>query len=148
MYRARRRRLLSGVVLALLLGYSAGQLLNDTGHVRVPAATRTDHLHPYMPAISWPLRGQAALVLGDGLPAASPNQQPVDHTTYNDPSGWDQGTVSTAADQLRVFQAVMRFAVFRETVSMPSVSLPVAGTVTTRTPAAPGPVGAPIGPAA
>ncbi len=54
----------------------------------------------------------------------------MDHTTYTDPSGWDQGTVSTAADQLRVFQAAMRFPVFRQIVSMPSVTLPVAGTVT------------------
>lgn len=52
------------------------------------------------------------------------------HTVYTDPSGWDQGTVSTAADQLRVFQRAMRFPVFRRIVSMPSVALPVAGTVT------------------
>jgi hypothetical protein len=38
--------------------------------------------------------------------------------------------VSTAADQLRVFQKAMRFPVFREIVSMPSVTLPVAGTLT------------------
>jgi D-alanyl-D-alanine carboxypeptidase (penicillin-binding protein 5/6) len=54
----------------------------------------------------------------------------MDHTAYTDPSGFDPGTVSTAADQLRVFQAAMRFPVFREIVSMPSVTLPVAGTVT------------------
>ena len=29
----------------------------------------------------------------------------MDHTTYTDPSGFDPGTVSTAADQLRVFRA-------------------------------------------
>jgi serine-type D-Ala-D-Ala carboxypeptidase (penicillin-binding protein 5/6) len=54
----------------------------------------------------------------------------MDHTTYTDPSGWDTGTVSTAADQLRVFEQAMRFPVFREIVSMPSVTLPVAGTLT------------------
>jgi serine-type D-Ala-D-Ala carboxypeptidase (penicillin-binding protein 5/6) len=54
----------------------------------------------------------------------------MDHTTYTDPSGWDQGTVSTAADQLRVFRQAMRFPVFRQIVSMPGVTLPVAGTVT------------------
>ncbi|HEY1522359.1 MAG TPA: serine hydrolase [Solirubrobacteraceae bacterium] len=186
-----------------------------------------------MSAVSWPLQGQAALVLGNGRPAASPDQQPVpiasvakvmtaylvlkryplsgaqagftfivteaevqdaaqdasenqsrvavaageqlterqllealmipsgnniawilaaqvaggetgfvaemnaearalgmDHTTYTDPSGFDPGTVSTAADQLRVLRQAMRFAVFRQIVSMPSVTLPVAGTVT------------------
>ncbi len=52
------------------------------------------------------------------------------HTTYTDPSGFDPGTVSTAADQLRVFRQAMRFPVFRQIVSMPSVTLPVAGTLT------------------
>jgi D-alanyl-D-alanine carboxypeptidase (penicillin-binding protein 5/6) len=51
------------------------------------------------------------------------------HTSYTDPSGFDPGTVSTAADQLRVFQRAMRFAVFRQIVSMPGVTLPVAGTL-------------------
>jgi D-alanyl-D-alanine carboxypeptidase (penicillin-binding protein 5/6) len=51
------------------------------------------------------------------------------HTTYTDPSGFDPGTVSTAADQLRLFQRAMRFAVFRQIVSMPSVTLPFAGTL-------------------
>jgi serine-type D-Ala-D-Ala carboxypeptidase (penicillin-binding protein 5/6) len=52
------------------------------------------------------------------------------HTTYTDPSGFDPGTVSTAADQLRVFRAAMHYAVFRRIVSMASATLPVAGTVT------------------
>jgi D-alanyl-D-alanine carboxypeptidase (penicillin-binding protein 5/6) len=52
------------------------------------------------------------------------------HTLYTDPSGFDVGTVSTAADQLRVFRAAMRFRVFRQIVSMASVTLPVAGTLT------------------
>ena len=56
------------------------------------------------------------------------------HTTYTDPSGFDPGTVSTAADQLRVFQHAMRFPVFRQIVSMPSVTLPVAGTLTNYNP--------------
>lgn len=51
-------------------------------------------------------------------------------TTYTDPSGFDPGTVSTAADQLRVFQQAMRSPVFGEIVSMAAVTLPVAGTVT------------------
>jgi serine-type D-Ala-D-Ala carboxypeptidase (penicillin-binding protein 5/6) len=237
-YRARRRRLLAGVVLVLPLAYTAGQLLNDTGQVRMPTArTRTDQRRTSVSAVSWPLQGQAALVIGNGRPAASPHQQPVpiasvakvmtayllldryplsgtedgftvtiseaeaqeeaqdaaedqsvaavaageqlterqlleallipsanniaellasqiagsetrfvaemnaearglgmDHTTYTDPSGWDTGTISTAADQLRVFRAAMRFAVFRQIVSMATVTLPVAGTVTTFNP--------------
>jgi D-alanyl-D-alanine carboxypeptidase (penicillin-binding protein 5/6) len=225
---------LLGVVLVLLLAYVAGQLLSDAGHVRMPAAgNRSNQRHTYMSAIGWPQQGQAALVLGNDRPAASPSEQPVpiaslakvmtayltlaryplspaqdgftititaaearaaaqnaaenqsgvavaageqlterqlleallipsgnniarmlaarvagsetrlvaemnaearalgmDHTIYTDPSGFDPGTVSTAADQLRVFQEAMRFPVFREIVSMASVTLPVAGTVT------------------
>jgi serine-type D-Ala-D-Ala carboxypeptidase (penicillin-binding protein 5/6) len=223
-----------GVVLVLLLAYTAGQLLNDTGHVRMRTArTRGDHRRTSMSAVTWPLAGQAALVLGNGRPAASPDQKPVpiasvakvmtaylvlkryplsgpqdgftftvteaevqdeahetsehqsrvavaagevlterqlleallipsgnniawilaaqvagsetgfvaemnaearalgmDHTTYTDPSGFDPATVSTAADQLRVLRQAMRFAAFRQIVTMPSVTLPVAGPVT------------------
>lgn len=50
-------------------------------------------------------------------------------TTYTDPSGFDSSTVSTAADQLRVLRAAMRFEVFAQIVSTGSVTLPVAGTV-------------------
>jgi serine-type D-Ala-D-Ala carboxypeptidase (penicillin-binding protein 5/6) len=58
----------------------------------------------------------------------------MDHTTYTDPSGFDPRTVSTAADQLRVFQEAMRFPVFRQIVSMPRVTLPIAGTLTNYNP--------------
>jgi len=232
-YRARRRRLLLGVGLVLLLPYAAGQLLSDAGHAPMPTThARIEHPGAYASAVMWPQQGQAAFVLGNGRPAASPNQQPVpiaslakvmtaylilkryplsdtddgftitmtdvdaqdeaedraenqsgvavaageqlterqllegllipsgnnlarilaartagsetsfvaemnaearalgmDRTTYTDPSGWDEGTVSTAADQLRVFQEAMRFPSFRQIVSMPSVTLPVAGTL-------------------
>jgi D-alanyl-D-alanine carboxypeptidase (penicillin-binding protein 5/6) len=233
-YRARRRRRLVGVVLAALLAHTAGQLLNDTGQVRMPPVrTHNDHPRAYLSAVSWPQQGQAGLVLGNSRPAASPGEQPapiaslakvmtayltlkryplsgaqdgftimitaaqaraeahdadldqsvvavqageqlterqvleallipsanniaqilatevagsetsfiaemnaeartlgMDHTVYTDPSGWDPSTVSTAADQLRVFQRAMRYPVFRQIVSMPSVTLPAAGTVT------------------
>jgi D-alanyl-D-alanine carboxypeptidase (penicillin-binding protein 5/6) len=233
-YRARRRRLVLRVVLVLLLAHTAGQLLNDTGHARMPTArTRNDHRRTYVSAVTWPVQGQAALVLGNGRPATSPGEQPVpiaslakvmtayltlkryplsgeqdgftititatqsqdeaqdaaenqsgvavragerlterqlleallipsgnniarilaaqvagsetsfvsemnaeartlgmDNTIYSDPSGFDPNTVSTAADQLRVFQRAMRFAVFRQIVSMASMTLPVAGTLT------------------
>jgi serine-type D-Ala-D-Ala carboxypeptidase (penicillin-binding protein 5/6) len=53
----------------------------------------------------------------------------MDHTIYTDPSGFDPTTVSTAADQLHVFQQAMLSPVFCQIVSMVSVTLPVAGTV-------------------
>jgi serine-type D-Ala-D-Ala carboxypeptidase (penicillin-binding protein 5/6) len=237
-YGRRRRRLLLGVVLALLLARMAfpavGRLLDDTS--RVLDNQRPVHRHHAatdLSRVSWPLQGQAALVLGNARPTASPREQPVpiaslakvmtaylilrryplsssqdgftitvtaaqalavaqdaaerqsvvavrageelterqlleallipsgnniaeiladqvagsetrfvaemnsaaralgmDHTTYTDPSGFDPSTVSTAADQLRVFRRAMRFPVFRQIVSTPSVTLPVAGTLT------------------
>ncbi len=54
----------------------------------------------------------------------------MNHTVYTDPSGFDPSTVSTASDQLRVFERAMRFSVFRQIASMPSVTLPIAGTLT------------------
>jgi serine-type D-Ala-D-Ala carboxypeptidase (penicillin-binding protein 5/6) len=54
----------------------------------------------------------------------------MDRTFYTDPSGFDAGTVSTAADQLRVLQKAMRLPVFRQIASMARVTLPVAGTLT------------------
>ena len=78
MYCALRARPVFGVVVVLVLAYTATQLLNDTGHVGMPTVrTRNDARRTYMPAVSWPLQGQAALVLGDGRPAASPGEQPT-----------------------------------------------------------------------
>jgi len=51
------------------------------------------------------------------------------HTRYTDPSGYDDATVSTAADQVRVVDRAMRLPVFASIVARPSASLPVAGTV-------------------
>jgi serine-type D-Ala-D-Ala carboxypeptidase (penicillin-binding protein 5/6) len=232
-YRARRRRLLLGVALVLLLAYAAGRLLIDTGHVHMPGPRLRDaHGRTYASGLSWPQQGQAAFVLGHSRPAVSPGEQPapiaslakvmtayltleryplngaedgftititaaqvqaeaedraenqsgvavaageelterqlleallipsgnniarilaaqvagsessfvaemnaqagalgMHHTLYTDPSGFDPSTVSVAADQLRVFEEAMRFPVFRQIVSMPSVTLPVAGTL-------------------
>jgi serine-type D-Ala-D-Ala carboxypeptidase (penicillin-binding protein 5/6) len=50
-------------------------------------------------------------------------------THYTDPSGYDEATVSTAADQVRVVDRAMSLPVFAGIVATPSVTLPVAGTV-------------------
>jgi D-alanyl-D-alanine carboxypeptidase (penicillin-binding protein 5/6) len=50
-------------------------------------------------------------------------------TRYTDPSGYDDATVSTAADQVRVVERAMRLPVFAGIVATPSAWLPVAGTV-------------------
>ncbi len=51
------------------------------------------------------------------------------HTRYTDPSGYDDATVSTAADQVRIVDRAMRVPVFAGIVATPSATLPVAGTV-------------------
>ena len=51
------------------------------------------------------------------------------HTRYTDPSGYDDATVSTAADQMRIVDRALRLAVFARIVATPSATLPVAGTV-------------------
>ena len=51
------------------------------------------------------------------------------HTRYTDASGYDDATVSTAADQVRLVDRAMRLPVFASIVATPSATLPVAGTV-------------------
>jgi D-alanyl-D-alanine carboxypeptidase (penicillin-binding protein 5/6) len=51
------------------------------------------------------------------------------HTRYTDPSGYDDATVSTAADQVRIVNRAMRLPVFASIVATPSATLPVAGSV-------------------
>jgi serine-type D-Ala-D-Ala carboxypeptidase (penicillin-binding protein 5/6) len=53
----------------------------------------------------------------------------MSHTSYTDPSGYDDATVSTAADQLRIVDRAMRLPVFASVVATPSAALPFAGTV-------------------
>jgi D-alanyl-D-alanine carboxypeptidase (penicillin-binding protein 5/6) len=50
-------------------------------------------------------------------------------TRYTDPSGYDDATVSTAADQVRIVVRAMREPVFASIVATRSATLPVAGTV-------------------
>jgi D-alanyl-D-alanine carboxypeptidase (penicillin-binding protein 5/6) len=53
----------------------------------------------------------------------------MNQTRYTDPSGYDDATVSTAADQVRLVDRAMRLPVFASIVATPSATLPVAGTV-------------------
>jgi D-alanyl-D-alanine carboxypeptidase (penicillin-binding protein 5/6) len=51
------------------------------------------------------------------------------YTRYTDPSGYDDGTVSTAADQVRIVDRAMRLPIFASIVATPTATLPVAGVV-------------------
>ncbi|GGW99937.1 D-alanyl-D-alanine carboxypeptidase family protein [Streptomyces noursei] len=46
------------------------------------------------------------------------------NTTYTDPSGLDPKTVSTAVDQLKLAEAVMKFDAFRPIVALPNADIP------------------------
>lgn len=47
----------------------------------------------------------------------------MDSTTYTDPSGLDAATVSTAADQLKLAEAVMKDETFRSIVALPNATI-------------------------
>ena len=55
----------------------------------------------------------------------------MDDTEYTDPSGMDDGTVSTAADQVRLLDAAWADPVLAEVLGTASAEIPVAGTITT-----------------
>ncbi|MFI1205676.1 D-alanyl-D-alanine carboxypeptidase [Streptomyces sp. NPDC020883] len=46
------------------------------------------------------------------------------NTTYTDPSGLDAKTVSTAVDQIKLAEAVMKFDAFRPIVALPNAEIP------------------------
>lgn len=50
-------------------------------------------------------------------------------STYTDPSGFNDGTVSTAGDQLKLARVAMRIPAFAEIVDEPAAVLPVVGRV-------------------
>jgi D-alanyl-D-alanine carboxypeptidase (penicillin-binding protein 5/6) len=54
----------------------------------------------------------------------------MSHTTYTDPSGYDDGTVSTAIDQLRLARVVAKDETLAAMMATRSYWLPVAGGVT------------------
>jgi D-alanyl-D-alanine carboxypeptidase (penicillin-binding protein 5/6) len=53
----------------------------------------------------------------------------MSRTTYTDPSGFDDATVSTAVDQLRLAQVVAHDTTLSEMMSFPSYELPVVGII-------------------
>ncbi|MFD9334445.1 serine hydrolase [Streptomyces sp. NPDC060028] len=64
---------------------------------------------------------EAAFVAKMNAAAAALGMQ---DTTYTDPSGLDAGTVSTAVDQLKLAEVVMKFDAFRAVVSLQSATIP------------------------
>jgi serine-type D-Ala-D-Ala carboxypeptidase (penicillin-binding protein 5/6) len=58
----------------------------------------------------------------------------MDHTHYADPTGYDQNSESTPEDLLKVAAPDMTNPVFAGFVKMSSITLPIAGTISTYTP--------------
>jgi len=79
----------------------------------------------------WDAGSLAAFVAKMNSTAA---QLGMDHTHYVDASGFDQGSQSTAGDLLKVAVPDMEIPTFAGIVKMSSVTLPVAGTISTYTP--------------
>jgi D-alanyl-D-alanine carboxypeptidase (penicillin-binding protein 5/6) len=72
--------------------------------------------------------GSVEAFLGEMNEAAA--ELGMGRTHYTDPSGLEDTTVSTAADQLKLGRAAMADPTFAEIVAMPAAVLPVAGEVT------------------
>ncbi len=53
----------------------------------------------------------------------------MSQTTYTDPSGFEESTVSTARDQVKLAREAMQDPTFAEIVAKPATTLPVVGTV-------------------
>jgi len=53
----------------------------------------------------------------------------MSQTTYTDPSGFEETTVSTASDQVKLARVAMADPAFAEIVAKPSTVLPVVGRV-------------------
>lgn len=53
----------------------------------------------------------------------------MSHTTYTGASGYENSTVSTAVDQLKLAKAAMKDPVIRSIVAMPSVTIPGLGPI-------------------
>jgi serine-type D-Ala-D-Ala carboxypeptidase (penicillin-binding protein 5/6) len=51
------------------------------------------------------------------------------HTHFEDASGFDPKSESTATDQIKIVEAAMQDATFRDIVKMPQANIPVAGTI-------------------
>ena len=79
----------------------------------------------------WDAGSQAAFVTEMNADAA---ELGMDHSHFADPSGVNPGSQSTASDLLKVAGSDMENPVFASLVQMSSITLPVAGTISTYTP--------------
>jgi len=111
---------------------------HDESVVSIAAGEQLTELQA-LQAVLVPSANNIAAVLARWMPARRTGLLPamnatarslgMTHTYYTDPSGYDDATVSAAAEQVRVVDRAMRLPVFASIVATPSATLPVAGTV-------------------
>ncbi|MFF9011397.1 D-alanyl-D-alanine carboxypeptidase family protein [Streptomyces sp. NPDC014870] len=70
----------------------------------------------------WSTGSDSEAAFVDRMNAAA-HELGMNNTTYTDPSGLDAGTVSTAVDQLKLAEAVMKDDVFRSVVALPDAEI-------------------------
>ncbi|MBZ4320270.1 D-alanyl-D-alanine carboxypeptidase [Streptomyces sp. SCA2-4] len=103
-------------------GLQEGQTFGELDMVRmlmIPSANNIARM-----LARWDAGSEAAFVrkMNDAAKALG-----MRNTTYTDPSGLGRGTVSTAVDQLKLADAVMKSDAFRSVVSMVGADIPGAG---------------------
>ena len=67
--------MLLGAALAVVLAHAA--LAGPAARATTRPTRSATPGRTYLSPVSWPQQGQAAIVLGDGRPAASPHEQPA-----------------------------------------------------------------------
>ncbi|MFC6885534.1 MULTISPECIES: D-alanyl-D-alanine carboxypeptidase family protein [Actinomadura] len=95
-----------------LLGVTAGQRLTQRKALEaMMIISANDVAHELA---RWDAGGDAPFVAKMN---AAARELGMASTTYTDPSGYDKGTVSTAADQIKLLRAAMRIPTFAEVVN-------------------------------
>ncbi|EFL13389.1 LOW QUALITY PROTEIN: penicillin binding protein PbpA, partial [Streptomyces sp. C] len=100
-------------------GLTAGQKFSQLDMIKmlmIPSANNIARL-----LARWDTGGDEAAFVAKMNAAAK--ELGMTNTTYTDPSGLDAGTVSTAVDQLKLAEAVMKDDAFRTVVAMPSAPI-------------------------
>ena len=110
----------SGSVLAV----TAGEVLTEQQALQALLVASADNIAEML--AQWDAGSITAFVAKMNTTAKSLG---MTHTTYTDPSGLEDTTVSSARDQLVMAMRAMALPAFASIVAMPEVTFPVGGTV-------------------
>ena len=110
----------SGSVLAV----TAGEVLTEQQALQALLVASADNIAETL--AQWDAGSITAFVTKMNATAKSLG---MNHTTYTDPSGLEDTTVSSARDQLVMAMQAMALPAFASIVAMPEVTFPVGGTV-------------------